>query len=541
MENFKKNNEVSDKENEIFNFIHCSEEFDKALIDVFDVETEEEKIETMKKIEELKNNMEKSLLNASKEAMIRANKTIEKDLGIIPDDTQELENDSITDETDENEYKDTLEQTASDLNTDEEPNTDSTENEENNDNKENNFNTDVQDKKSNEQQQNTKPNSDNNKEGKIKNGTIKNKLTATQTRLAIIVGFVAVVIVATFVVGNLKGKDKKEEIQIASKNTAIKLDDINEDNKKLAMNQQNGSTLANPDGINEEQNIEQQEQQNNTEIPTNDDKEIDAAINNVNNGDDNKEEVQEKPKPEKIAIAFFRKNANSSKEDEKEEKKENDNKTTTDTRGNIYKYNQIKKSRSEYEVKQGSVLPAILITEINTDLPGTILGKIRENVYDTVTGNYLLIPKGSKLFGRYESQIPTGQNRVLIVWDKLILPNGKYLDLVAMQGADNMGNSGLKDGVNRHIIALLGRSILSSVLNIGNNLSKSVSFGIGGHQFGLSGQPDKEGKNVSPFEQASAKILQQGVDRKPTITIRKGFKFNVIVNEDLGLEPYKYK
>lgn len=539
MENLKKNNEVSDKENEIFNFIHCSEEFDKALIDVFDVETEEEKIETMKKIEELKNNMEKSLLNASKEAMIRANKTIEKDLGIIPDDTQELENDSITDE---NEYKDTLEQTASDLNTDEETNTDSTENEENNDNKENNFNMDVQDKKSNEQQQNTKPNSDNNKEGKIKNGTIKNKLTATQTRLAIIVGFVAVVIVATFVVGNLKGKDKKEEIQIASKNTAIKLDDINEDNKKLAMNQQNGSTLANPDGINEEQNIEQQEQQNNTEIPTNDDKEIDAAINNVNNGDDNKEEVQEKPKPEKIAIAFLRKNYNSAKEDEqKQEKNDNDNKTTNTRESNVYKYNQIKKSRSEYEVKQGSVLPAILITEINTDLPGTILGKIRENVYDTVTGDHLLIPKGSKLFGRYESQIPTGQNRVLIVWDKLILPNGKYLDLVAMQGADNMGNSGLKDGVNRHIIALLGRSILSSILNIGNNLSKSVSFGIGGHQFGLSGQPNQEGKNVSPFEQASAKILQQGVDRKPTITIRKGFKFNVIVNEDLGLEPYKYK
>lgn len=539
MENLKKNNEVSDKENEIFNFIHCSEEFDKALIDVFDVETEEEKIETMKKIEELKNNMEKSLLNASKEAMIRANKTIEKDLGIIPDDTQELENDSITDE---NEYKDTLEQTASDLNTDEEPNTDSTENEENNDNKENNFNMDVQDKKSNDEQQNTKPNSDNNKEGKIKNGTIKNKLTATQTRLAIIVGFVAVVIVATFVVGNLKGKDKKEEIQIASKNTAIKLDDINEDNKKLAMNQQNGSTLANPDGINEEQNIEQQEQQNNTEIPTNDDKEIDAAINNVNNGDDNKEEVQEKPKPEKIAIAFLRKNYNSAKEDEqKQEKNDNDNKTTNTRESNVYKYNQIKKSRSEYEVKQGSVLPAILITEINTDLPGTILGKIRENVYDTVTGDHLLIPKGSKLFGRYESQIPTGQNRVLIVWDKLILPNGKYLDLVAMQGADNMGNSGLKDGVNRHIIALLGRSILSSILNIGNNLSKSVSFGIGGHQFGLSGQPNQEGKNVSPFEQASAKILQQGVDRKPTITIRKGFKFNVIVNEDLGLEPYKYK
>jgi|GEM_PF-2132901 conjugal transfer protein trbI len=539
MENLKKNNEVSDKENEIFNFIQCSEEFDKALIDVFDVETEEEKIETMKKIEELKNTMEKSLLNASKEAMIRANKTIEKDLGIIPDDTQELENASITDD---DEYKDTLEQTANDLNTDEEPNTDSTENEENNDNKENNFNTDVQDKKSNEQQQNTKPNSDNNKEGKIKNGTIKNKLTATQTRLAIIVGFVAVVIVATFVVGNLKGKDKKEEIQIASKNTAIKLDDINEDNKKLAMNQQNGSTLANPDGINEEQNIEQQEQQNNTEIPTNDDKEIDAAINNVNNGDDNKEEVQEKPKPEKIAIAFLRKNYNSAKEDEqKQEKNDNDNKTTNTRESNVYKYNQIKKSRSEYEVKQGSVLPAILITEINTDLPGTILGKIRENVYDTVTGDHLLIPKGSKLFGRYESQIPTGQNRVLIVWDKLILPNGKYLDLVAMQGADNMGNSGLKDGVNRHIIALLGRSILSSILNIGNNLSKSVSFGIGGHQFGLSGQPNQEGKNVSPFEQASAKILQQGVDRKPTITIRKGFKFNVIVNEDLGLEPYKYK
>lgn len=384
-----------------------------------------------------------------------------------------------------------------------------------------------------------------NKEKEIKDKQNKNstisvedndnkKITSTQKKLFLILGFIIVVIGLTFAITKIKPSEKKEEIQVANQNDAIKLDDIDTKNN-----------TENPENNNEELEINSTQQEEldklEKENTSQDTKEIDNAINNVENENINEEQPIQKEKKEKIAIAFYRNTENQNTDNKnvktKDKLETKDNELITD---NI-KRNKLKKRRAKNEIKQGSVLPAILITAINTDLPGTILGQIRENVYDTVTGETLLIPKGSKLFGRYESQIQAGQNRVLIVWDKLILPNGNYLNLISMQGADNLGNSGLKDKVDRHIFALLGRSILSSVLNIGNNLSKSVSFGIGGKQFGLNGQPsDKNNQGASPFEQATGQILQQGVNRKPTITIRKGFKFNIIVNEDLELIPYKY-
>lgn len=217
-----------------------------------------------------------------------------------------------------------------------------------------------------------------------------------------------------------------------------------------------------------------------------------------------------------------------------------DSKSTEEVLNKLNK-NRLKDNESAYEVKQGSVIPAILLTEINTDLPGTILGQVRENVYDSVTGKHLLIPKGSKLYGKYDYQIAAGQNRVLIVWDKLILTNGKHLDLLSMQGADNLGNSGLKDKTNNHTLALLGKALLSSAINVTNTLAKSVSFNIKGIEFGLDGNAKGENskENKSPMEEVAAGILKQGADRKPTITIRRGFKFNIIVNEDLVLEKYK--
>lgn len=107
--------------------------------------------------------------------------------------------------------------------------------------------------------------------------------------------------------------------------------------------------------------------------------------------------------------------------------------------------NKLINSFNDFEVKQGSVIPVIFLTEVNTDLPGDVLAQVRENVYDSKTGNYLLIPKGSRLYGRYESNVNKNQRRVFVIWDKLILPNGKYIELTEFNGTDILGNSRVED------------------------------------------------------------------------------------------------
>ena len=110
-----------------------------------------------------------------------------------------------------------------------------------------------------------------------------------------------------------------------------------------------------------------------------------------------------------------------------------------------YLENSKKKPRSPYEVKAGSYIPAALITGINSDLPGSVNAQVTENVYDTVTGNYLLIPQGAKLVGEYNSSLTFGQTRVQVVWNRIIFPDGKSIDLEKMQGVDIAGYSGFQD------------------------------------------------------------------------------------------------
>ena len=217
------------------------------------------------------------------------------------------------------------------------------------------------------------------------------------------------------------------------------------------------------------------------------------------------------------------------------------NGNTNNNRIETLNKNRLTKYETIYEVKQGSVIPAILITEVNTDLPGSVLAQVRENVYDTRSGKFLLIPKGSKLYGRYESSVARGQSRVFLVWDKLILPNSKTVDLSTFNTADSLGNSGVTDKVNNHTLALIGNAILSSVLNLGDTLSSGVSFSVGGINVGLNGnKKDGNDKDGSPFKQVTSKIVDQEANRKPTLTIKRGFKFNIIVNGDMILDKYKY-
>ena len=187
---------------------------------------------------------------------------------------------------------------------------------------------------------------------------------------------------------------------------------------------------------------------------------------------------------------------------------------------------------SAYEVKAGSVIPAALITGLNSDLPGEIVGQVTEHVYDTVTGNHLLIPQGARVLGRYNADIGFAQERAQIVWDRLIMPNGGSVQLETMVGTDKAGYAGLADQVNHHLGRLIGAVILSSVISAGANLATD------------SAQENNfvDDLGDSAAQQAAtigSQIVDRQLDVQPTITIRPGFKLNILVNKDMILEPYE--
>jgi type IV secretion system protein VirB10 len=122
-------------------------------------------------------------------------------------------------------------------------------------------------------------------------------------------------------------------------------------------------------------------------------------------------------------------------------------------------------------VQAGSVIPGALITGIRSDLPGQITAQVTENVFDTPTGRFLLIPQGARLIGVYDSQVATGQSRVLLVWTRLIMPNGRSIVLERQQGADPGGYAGLEDEVDNHWKQLIGAALLSTLLSVGSEVN----------------------------------------------------------------------
>jgi type IV secretion system protein VirB10 len=197
----------------------------------------------------------------------------------------------------------------------------------------------------------------------------------------------------------------------------------------------------------------------------------------------------------------------------------------------IYLQNGLQRPFSDYEVKAGTIIPAALITGLNSDLPGEIIGQVTEHVYDTATGQHLLIPQGARIFGRYNSQVGYAQDRVQVVWDRLIMPNGNSVQLEAMVGTDKAGFAGLTDQVDHHLGRLFGAVILSSIISSGANLATD-----GG---GDNGFTDSLGNAAA--QQAvtiGSKLVDRQLDVQPTITVRPGFKLNILVNKDMILEPY---
>ncbi len=181
---------------------------------------------------------------------------------------------------------------------------------------------------------------------------------------------------------------------------------------------------------------------------------------------------------------------------------------------------------SPFELKAGSLIPGILLTAINTDLPGLIVGQVSRNVYDSVSGRYLLVPQGARLIGDYDSQITYGQKRALVAWRKIIFPDGGILNLAGMRGIDQAGHSGFRDKVNRHYGRLFGSIFLLSIFQaIGNEI----------------GDQDNDAVDTSELEKVAAaniaetgrELTERNLGIQPTIRVRAGYVFNIFVERDI--------
>lgn len=188
---------------------------------------------------------------------------------------------------------------------------------------------------------------------------------------------------------------------------------------------------------------------------------------------------------------------------------------------------------SDYQVFAGTVIPGIMLTGLNSDLPGQIIGQVSQNVYDTTTGQYLLIPQGTKILGEYDAKVTFGQNRALVVWKRLIFPNGNSILLGNMQGSDQEGYSGFKDKLNSHY----GRALWSAFFGgvAAGGVAAATSTNSNDHSF----KAQAGAKTAENISSAVNSITQKNLNIQPTIIIRPGYQFNIIVSKDLVLEPYE--
>jgi type IV secretion system protein VirB10 len=185
---------------------------------------------------------------------------------------------------------------------------------------------------------------------------------------------------------------------------------------------------------------------------------------------------------------------------------------------------------SPYEVKAGTVIPAIMVGGASSDLPGQLIGQVAENVYDTATGRYILIPQGSKLIGSYDNAVTTGQSRVLVAWTRIIYPDASSIDLGKMPGADQSGFAGFKDKVDNHFWQMFGSALLMSVFSAGVQISQG---GGDGGDDGLSAQQTIAAGLGQQLGQLGQELARRNARIQPTLEIRPGYRFTVMVTKDM--------
>ncbi len=206
---------------------------------------------------------------------------------------------------------------------------------------------------------------------------------------------------------------------------------------------------------------------------------------------------------------------------------------------------QVQAPRTPYELRAGFVIPATMISGINSDLPGQIMAQVSQNVYDTPTGKYLLVPQGARLVGSYSHEVAYGQKRVLVAWQRIVFPDGKAMDVGAMPGADGAGYGGFNDLVDNHYLRIFGSALLMSVVIAGVNYSQSS---INGNNNGTTATTGQQQTATGALSQAMgqqlgiaiSQMVSKNLNIAPTLEIRPGFRFNVMVIKDMTFtKPYQ--
>ena len=191
---------------------------------------------------------------------------------------------------------------------------------------------------------------------------------------------------------------------------------------------------------------------------------------------------------------------------------------------------------SRYEIRAGWDIPATLEGGLNSDLPGNIKAIVRENVYDTATGKFLLIPQGSRLVGIYNSQVTYGQGRVQVVWSRLIYPDGTAVSLGNMPGVDAEGYAGFHDKVNNHFARLVSEALLASAFAAGVGLSQKQNTNALSTPSNGQLASQAIGQQLG---QLGSEITNKNLSIQPTIIVRPGYRFDVRVTKDIVFnQPY---
>ncbi len=202
---------------------------------------------------------------------------------------------------------------------------------------------------------------------------------------------------------------------------------------------------------------------------------------------------------------------------------------------------------TRFMLRTGSVIPGVLISGVNSELPGTIIAQVSQNVFDTPTGQYLLLPQGSRLVGAYSSNVGYGQDRVFIAWQRIIFPDGRALDIGSQPGTDGGGYAGFSDQVDNHYLRTFGSAILLSAVVGGVSYSQQLAQSVPAANSNLNASAYSNNglqQNLSQslgnvFGNVIAQMIQKNLNVAPTIKIRPGYRFNILAVKDFEMTPYQ--
>jgi type IV secretory pathway VirB10-like protein len=207
--------------------------------------------------------------------------------------------------------------------------------------------------------------------------------------------------------------------------------------------------------------------------------------------------------------------------------------------GGIYNSHALQDPISPYQVMAGTVIAAALVAGLNSDLPGEVIAQVTENIFDSVTGETLLIPSGSRLIGGYDHVVAFGQSRALVVWRRIIMPDGSSIEIDNLPATDAAGYAGLEDEVDFHTWRLIRGIALATLLGVGTELTFGTGEDDPGSGSGASLVRALRQSTQQSTNQAGQRLVERNLDIQPTITVRPGWPLRVIVAKDLVLRPYR--